>query len=159
MLHCQSPYGYNIAEGGQNARFPEERARISKALTGRKDPEEVKARKSAAQKKRYAEDPTACQKQSEGLKKRFSDPNERKKQSVKLKKYKAEHPVSDETRRLISATKVKYRKKVRCVETGEIFESVSAATKFFNAEPTQISRVCRGVRKTYHGYHFEFVKD
>lgn len=87
VLHCQSPYGYNLAEGGQNAGSAEERARISKALTGRKDP------------------------------------------------------------------------KVRCVETGVIFESVSAAAKFFNTEPTRISRVCRGVRQTHHGYHFEFVKD
>lgn len=157
---CIAPSGYNHTDGGKCASPSEKtRERISKTLTGRKDSEEVKARKRAAQKKRYAEDPKACQKQSEGLKKRFSDPNEHKKQSETMKKYKAEHPVTEETKRLISAKKTKYKKKVHCVETGEIFESVSAAAKFFNTEPTRISRVCRGVRQTYHGYHFEFVKD
>ena len=75
----------------------------------------------------------------------------------RMKKYKAEHPFTEETRRAISATKENYRKKVYCPELNMIFESVIATSKFFNTEPTQISRVCRGIRKTYHSYHFEFV--
>ena len=174
---CIAPSGYNRTDGGEcaipseetrerqseaaNKRFenPQEREKISETLTGRKDSEEVKARKRAAQKKRYAENPMESQKQSEGLKKRFSNPDEHKKHSEIMKKYKAEHPVTDETKRAISVKKEKYKKKVRCIETGEIFESISIAAKNFNTEPTQISRVCRGVRQTYHGYHFEFVKD
>ena len=174
---CIAPKGYNLTEGGEGASHSEvtrqkmsvvnrkrfeniaEREKIAEKLRGRKDSEEVKAKKSAAQKKRYSENPLACQKQSEGLKIRFSNPEERKKNSVTMKKYKAEHPVSEETRAKIFSTKAKYRKKVICVETGEIFKSVSDAAKFMNVEPTRISRVCRGVRQTYHGYHWKFVED
>ena len=174
---CIAPKGYNLTEGGEGASHSEitrqkismvnrkrfenlaERKKIAEKLRGRKDSEEVKARKSAAQKKRYSENPLACQKQSEGLKIRFSNPEERKKHSAAMKKYKADHPVSEETRLKISSAKAKYRKKVMCVETGKIFKSVSDVAKFMNAEPTQISRVCHGVRQTYHGYHWKFVED
>ena len=174
-LNTITPNGYNLETGGYNGipssvtrkkksiaakkrlKNSELRTRIAKTLTGRKDSDEVRANKSAAQKKRYAENPEACKIQSEGLHKRFSKAKERKKQSERLKKYKAEHPVSEETRRKLSEAQKKRRKKVLCIETKEIFESISAAAKHLNTEPTRISRVCRGVRKTYHGYHLEFV--
>ena len=177
ILNTVAPKGYNLTEGGEGGvpsvetrekqsklaserlSDPKERKKISESLIGRKDSEEVKARKSAAQKKRYAENPKACQKQSEGLFKRFSNPDERKKQSDIMKKYKSEHPITEETRRAISAKKKKYRKQVYCPELDILFESVSLAAKFFKTEPTRISRVCLGKRKIYHGYHFEFVSE
>lgn len=175
VLKTIAPSGYNLTTGGNEGipsietrekqsksareRFsnPQEREKISKKLTGRKDSNEVKLRKSTAQKKRYKEHPELHKIQSEGGKKRFSNPNERKQQSQKMKKYKFEHPVTEKTKLKISKTKNKYKKRVRCIETKEIFESVSFTAERFDTEPTQISRVCRGVRKTYHGYHFEFV--
>ena len=56
-------------------------------------------------------------------------------------------------------------KKVRCVETGRIFDSVRDAEEFMHPnEPrkkikakTNISMVCNGRSKTAYGYHWEFV--
>ena len=48
---------------------------------------------------------------------------------------------------------------VRCVETGEIFPSITECAKHFNTSSGNINTVCKG-NKTYHtirGYHLEFV--
>ena len=50
---------------------------------------------------------------------------------------------------------------VRCLETGEIFSSIKAASDRFKVASTAISGVCHG-RKHYHtarGIHFRFVED
>lgn len=52
----------------------------------------------------------------------------------------------------------KYAKKVRNIETGEIFTSIKeAGLKYGNDR--NISACCLGKRKTCHGYHWEYVKD
>ena len=48
-----------------------------------------------------------------------------------------------------------FAKKVRCIETGQIFDSVSDANKFCNS--SHVSGCCNGSRKTAGGYHWEFV--
>lgn len=48
-------------------------------------------------------------------------------------------------------------KKVRCVETGEIFDSITIAAKEKNVNRVDISKVCNGNRKTCGGYHWEVV--
>ena len=50
-------------------------------------------------------------------------------------------------------------KPVRCVETGEIFPSICAAARSINGNDSAISKCCRGMRKTYRGYHWEFYYD
>ena len=50
----------------------------------------------------------------------------------------------------------KFAKPVRCIETQEIFDSVSDANKKYNTN--HISAVCNGTRKTACGYHWEYVK-
>ena len=57
-------------------------------------------------------------------------------------------------------------KKVRCVETGRIFNSIRDAEIFMNPneplktikERTNIGMVCNGRSKTAYGYHWEFVE-
>lgn len=56
--------------------------------------------------------------------------------------------------RLIETRK---RKKVRCINTNETFDSLKEASNYFNFDMRYISGVCRGVKKTTHGYSFEFV--
>ena len=58
--------------------------------------------------------------------------------------------VSDDTRK-------KHCKAVRCVETGQIFESVGAAAKFASVRQPNISSVLYGKQTTAGGYHWEFV--
>lgn len=50
-------------------------------------------------------------------------------------------------------------KKVRCIETGEIFLSARKAAGAYNTSHTYISRVCNGQRKTTQGKHWEWYND
>ena len=50
-------------------------------------------------------------------------------------------------------------KKIRCVETGKIFDSATIAAKEMNISCSNISSVCNGKRKTAGGYHFEFLQE
>lgn len=50
-------------------------------------------------------------------------------------------------------------KRVMCVETQEVFESVTKAGAWCDAPTTNISAVCKGKRRTAKGYHWEYVED
>ena len=65
---------------------------------------------------------------------------------------------SEETKRKISLSR-KDKKRVRCIETGEIFESLSEAARKYNSRHSDISRACRGLRNVAGGKHWEFVDD
>lgn len=49
--------------------------------------------------------------------------------------------------------------KVRCIETGQVFESVADALKAMGMDPrnSHISACCRGKRKTAGGYHWQYI--
>lgn len=48
-------------------------------------------------------------------------------------------------------------KKVRCIETGVIYESLHEAAKLNNIHLSMIARCCNKERNTTHGYHWEYV--
>lgn len=48
---------------------------------------------------------------------------------------------------------------VRCIDTGEVFSSITEAAKAIGAQGSKITTVCRGKRKTTGGYHWEYVDD
>lgn len=48
---------------------------------------------------------------------------------------------------------------VKCIETGEIFESGADCARKMGLDASHISKVCRGKQKAHKGYHFEFVKE
>ena len=48
-------------------------------------------------------------------------------------------------------------KKIKCIETGEIFNSIRECAGYFNLNEKRISDVCRGVRKTTGKKHFRFI--
>ncbi len=50
-----------------------------------------------------------------------------------------------------------YKRAVRCIDTGEIFPSVTAAGRHFNTNHSLISAVCRGKQITTAGHRFEYV--
>lgn len=50
-------------------------------------------------------------------------------------------------------------KKVICVETGQIFRTISEAEVEMNLKGNHISEVCHGKRKTTGGYTFKFVQE
>ena len=47
-------------------------------------------------------------------------------------------------------------KKVMCIETKEIFNSIKEASNN-RSEACNISRCCKGLRKTCRGYHWKFI--
>lgn len=51
----------------------------------------------------------------------------------------------------------KYSKKVICVETSEIYNSIKEANRKNNT--TKVGEVCNGNRKTAGGYHWKFYKE
>lgn len=56
--------------------------------------------------------------------------------------------------------KEKKLKKILCLETNQIFNSIEECANFFNAPNLNtISRVCRGERKAYKGYHFTYLEE
>lgn len=96
------------------------------------------------------------------------------------------HPVSDETREKLRAanigkaqsaetvdrrratiekkksagyvqTNAGHNKKVRCLETNQIFDSVKAAGECLSVHPSCITGVLKGRYKTCKGKHFEYV--
>ena len=54
-------------------------------------------------------------------------------------------------------TNAGHRKKVRCVETNQIFESVKAAGESLSVHPSCITGVLKGRYQTCKGKHFEYV--
>ena len=49
------------------------------------------------------------------------------------------------------------KKKVKCIETGIIYESIAQCAKELNLNPKKISDVCNKKRKTTGKLHFEFI--
>lgn len=49
------------------------------------------------------------------------------------------------------------KKAVKCIETGEIFESCEKAATCYNVSNGFMSNVCNGKKKTIKGYHFKFI--
>lgn len=64
---------------------------------------------------------------------------------------------SEEVRANMSKAQVKTKKAVRCIDTGETFESETDAMKHFNIDKTLIGRTCKGKNKTAKGLKFEYV--
>ena len=56
-----------------------------------------------------------------------------------------------------SSTYEKLCRKIRCVETGEIFPSIKAAAEHYDLKSPNISTVLTGKRQTIGGYHWEYV--
>ena len=54
--------------------------------------------------------------------------------------------------------KITKGKKVRCIETNEIFKSTKYAGEKFNINYSDISACCNGRQKSAKGYHWEYVE-
>lgn len=68
-------------------------------------------------------------------------------------------PKSDETRANMKLAQAKNRKRVRCLDTGEVFESITMAAECYGIGSGEISDVCNGKRNTAAGLHWLFLED
>jgi hypothetical protein len=50
------------------------------------------------------------------------------------------------------------KRKVKCLTTGEKFDSLTEAAKRFSGTASSITRVCKGYRKSYKGLTFKYIK-
>ena len=140
--------GYNRRTGGQNG--------------GSKMSVEAKEQLSESIKASYTDE--LRQKRSEQLKAKWADPEQRKNMIGK------HHPMyghrhTDEVKKRLSechkgqAWNRKYKDKVLCVETGEIYENASEAGRALSIDACGILKVCRGERYICGGYHWQFIKE
>lgn len=51
------------------------------------------------------------------------------------------------------------KRRVRCIETQEVFESMSEASAKHNVPIGNLCKVCQGKRNMVGGYHWEYVND
>ena len=89
---------------------------------------------------------------SDALKKRWQDEDYKKSMSLQLKGKK--RPQS-----AIDATAKKRLVKVVCIEINKVFESVKAASKYFNISHSCISCALTGKQKTAAGYTWRYAAD
>jgi hypothetical protein len=85
-----------------------------------------------------------------------------------IKHYGAE--LSNEATELVSETssermkalceaglKQTFKVPVRCVETNQVFDSITAAANYIGAQPPSIKRVLKNPEKTLRGFHWEYA--
>lgn len=138
-------YGYNIMEGGSAPSLPKEvRDKLSEALknnqNGKGHPCTIDKRKkiSEAQKGRKL--------------------TEEHKRKLSLAASKRHVVCSDEKKRLLSQN-YPHKKKVYCVETNIIYNSVQKCARQLNLHATNITKVCKGIHHTTGGYHLQYYND
>lgn len=69
--------------------------------------------------------------------------------------YKENNNYGTRTKRSIRFNKKKKGKKVKCIETGKIYNSITEAME--ETGSTNIGTVCKGCMKTSGGFHWEYV--
>lgn len=74
------------------------------------------------------------------------------------------HGISEEARKKLHESKLGKKhpdisRRVKCVETGEVFESLRAAAKWCNVPPPNLSALLAGKGRTLGGYHWIFADE
>ena len=124
------PYGYNMCEGGDNTK-------------GYTHTDETKQKMSAAKKDKYV-----------GSGNPFYNKTHSAEAREKMSKARKGRKLDGEWKEKI--VKARY-KKVLCVETGTVYDSIKECAETLNLKPTHISRVCKGKRQTTGGYHWRYA--
>lgn len=139
-----SSIGYNIALGGSG--MTSER---SKALWANP---EYRVRISEANKAKWA-DEEYHKERSDLYKEQWKDPEKRKRRSVQAVKRWADESFHEKARKAVLEA---CATKVRCIETGEIFDAIVDACKKYNIHHSNLIRSIRkGCRSG--GYHWEYI--
>lgn len=156
-----SEYGYNKSLGG-DAGFTglhhteSTKLKIGKASKNRRPTEDARRKMSESRKGRHTSEETRKKMSESNKGKHHTEETKRKiSESKKGKVFSEEtkRKIGEASRGRISAK----RKKVLCLETGIVFESVTSAAEQLHISISGISRVCNGVQKSTGGYSFEWV--
>lgn len=167
-------FGYNILEGGKSPKQPPE-ANISRSekVKERWASAEYKERLSSAM-KGVKRSPESCENIRKAQKQRFEDPSQRRKiseiQSGKTRSDEAKRKTSEslkkfysnpENRKMLAEIRQEsnrraHGRKVLCVETGKIYETIVDASKETGIDHRNISAICKHKRKGK--YTWEYVE-
>ena len=110
-----------------------------------------------AQKQSYINNPNRREQQRINTLKRYEDPKEREKSSLAQQKRWS----NPEEHKKASLAHIKsHGKKVRCIETGEIFNCIADACEKLGKKRTAtgISSCLKGNKKSAYGYHWERIE-
>lgn len=125
------PNGYNLQTGGKNCRCAESTKRkLSELNIGCNHPNYGKSRSFETRKK--------ISEARKGMK--FTDEH--------IQRLKESH---------LGVVNECLLKKVRCVETGQVFNSIKEAKASCGRNNIHIGEVCNGKRKTAGGFHWEYA--
>lgn len=166
-------FGYNLQDGGCNGSPTEEtrkkmsewqigkvfsdetKQRISMARFGQKDSDETRKKKSDSHKGKRLSDETKIKLSVAGTKRVTNEQIDRVRElglSNKGKKH------TEKSRKNMSEShKGKNCKKVLCVETKIVYNSLTEASECTSIKRQNIGKVCNGRLKTAGGYHWDFV--
>lgn len=144
-------YGYNLTCGGEHYEFPEH---VREAIRQRVI-------------ERYEREPEIKEKISKAQIGRKMSPETRAKHSAAMKAYIAAHPEARERcgalfrgKKRPAETREKMRQassvKVKCNETGAVFNSVMAAADFACVSRTAVTNNLKGRSRTTGGYTFSY---
>lgn len=165
-------YGYNINNGGnhQGKLSKETRKKISESHKGKSLSEEHRKALSMTLKNRDMSE-EHCKKISDSLKGRSFSEEHRKNLSIartgkkaseetrkKLSTIHKGRTFSEDQRKKISDAQ-KHKKKVICIETGIIYNSISEASRTTSISLNKIVGVCKGRNKTTNGFTWRYYSD
>ena len=145
---------YNSIPCGETAPMrgrthtPEARAKLSLAHTGRKLPMEQRERMSAAMKGREKSREHLAKIGAALTGKKFSP----ERRAAMVLAFKGRTMGASVRGRMI-----KNPEQVICVETGAIYANAADAAREFGARSDKVLNVCKGIKKTAYGFHWEFV--
>ena len=141
-LNTLSPNGYNLTSGGNHVTFTEEvKNKIRVANTGKRHSEETKAKISEKKIKNYCKEkpPLYGKHHSEETKRKLSEKNKGQ-------------VFSEERNKKVSAStfggKNHRARKVKCIETSEIFNCIADVERKYNIDRHKIISSCKGKRKS-----------
>ena len=133
---------YNFSNGGSNCIYSNEhKAMLSKITTGRKHSEETKSKMSISQKEKNSKMTADERSNAYGYNKGNVISEETKK---KISESKLNAKNKDEIIKKISE---KIKKKVICLNTGVIFNSLKEAGEYYGFSSSMISTCCKGKRE------------
>lgn len=160
----QREYGYNIENGGHvNCVSDETKRKLSQIRKGRKLTQEQKMKISCSLLGREVSQLTK-KRISEALKGREATEEAKAKMSIARKgksSWNKGKELSQEHKTKLKAAKAHKTKKVLCVETNCVYESVRDAEKQLGLSHGNLAKCCNNVYgfKTCGGYHWKYIDE